>query len=208
MQTKSLLLLLLLLAPCSLVWAEDYTVTSPDGNLKATVSLTDGKLSYSVSRGDRTIVSESPLGLKLSTSNLTESLELVEVDSGTVDDSYTLPVGKRSQLRDHCNTLTLTLKRSTWRMNVLFRLYDDGFAFRYLVPRFGGHTSAILTDEASRIRVANIKSTTACRFLGNSGGNDPNYPYEGDTTPLPSSITAPTICSSPKPTAEASSAPR
>ena len=28
-----------------------------------------------------------------------------------------------------------------------------------------------------------------------------------DTTPLPSSITAPTICSSPKPTAEASSAP-
>ena len=179
MQTKSLLLLLLLLAPCSLVWAEDFTVTSPDGSLKATVSLTDGKLSYSVSRGDRTIVSESPLGLKLSTSNLTESLELVEVDSGTVDDSYTLPVGKRSQLRDHCNTLTLTLKRSTWRMNVLFRLYDDGFAFRYLVPRFGGHTSAVLTDEASRIRVANIKSTTACRFLGNSGGNDPNYPYEG-----------------------------
>lgn len=178
MQMKKLLLGLALMQ-VAVLCAEDFVATSPNGSLKATVSLTDGKLSYSVSRDGRMLVSKSPLGLKLSTSNLTESLELVEVDSGTVDDSYILPVGKRSQYRDHCNTLTLTMKRNTWRMNVLFRLYDDGFAFRYLLPKYGGHASATLIDEASRIRVANIKSTTACRFLGNSGGNDPNYPNEG-----------------------------
>ena len=76
------LLLGLALMQVAVLCAEDFVATSPDGSLKATVSLTDGKLSYSVSRDGRMLVSKSPLGLKLSTSNLTESLELVEVDSG------------------------------------------------------------------------------------------------------------------------------
>lgn len=158
--------------------AEDYSITSPDGHLRATVHLVDGKLSYTVNRDSRTIVNESPLGLKLATADLTEELELVSIDSAVVDDSYTLPVGKRSHYRDNCHTLSVLTKKGTWRQEVLFRVYDDGFAFRYVMPKYG-HTSAYLTGEASRIRVANISSTTACQFLGNTGGNDPNYPYEG-----------------------------
>lgn len=159
--------------------AEDYNVTSPDGTLKATVRLTDGKLSYAVSRNDRTIVDESPLGLTLSAIDLTEGLEVIKTENGTVDDAYSLPVGKRSQYRDHCNTLSVLTQKDTWQLNVLFRLYDDGFAFRYVIPKYSGHTTGVLTNEASRIRIANLKSCTACRFLGNPGGNDPNYPYEG-----------------------------
>ena len=159
--------------------AGDYSVSSPDGHLTAIVRLTDGKLTYTVSRDDRTIVNESPLGLKLSAIDLTEGLELVETENGTVDDAYWLPVGKRSQYRDHCNTLSLLTQKENWQLNVLFRIYDDGFAFRYVIPKYGGHMTASLIDEASRIRVANLKSCTACQFLGNQGGNDPNYPYEG-----------------------------
>ena len=161
------------------LWAEDFCVTSPDGHLKATVRLVDGKLSYTVSRDDRIIVNESPLGLKASTFDLTENLELVSVDSAVVDDSYTLPVGKRSQYRDYCHTLSVTTSSGKWRQDIIFRLYDDGFAFRYMIPRYGGHTNVILNEEASRIRVNNFTKCHACRFLGNSGGNDPNYPYEG-----------------------------
>jgi len=178
MRTRTLLLCFLALQTPT-IWAEDYVVSSPDGHLKVTASLVEGKLSYTVTRDDRTIVSESPLGLKFNTADLSEGLELVETENGTVDDSYSLPVGKRSQYRDHCNTLSVATKKGTWKMNVLFRIYDDGFAFRYHVPKFSGHSIAYLTDEASRIRIPNINSVLACRFLGNSGGNDPNYPYEG-----------------------------
>ena len=179
MQTKILLLCAFLLQATSSLLAEEFSVSSPDGHLKATVILADGKLSYIVSSNDITIVDESPLGLKLSTIDLTKDLKLVEAENGSVDDVYSLPVGKRSQYRDHCNTLSVLTEKGTWKLNVLFRLYDDGFAFRYVIPKSLGHSSAILTDEASRIRIANLKSCTACRFLGNSGGNDPNYPYEG-----------------------------
>ena len=158
--------------------AEDYTVTSPDGSLQAIVSLKDGTLSYTVSRDGRTLVAESPLGLKTSATDFCEGLELAKVENDTVDDSYTLPVGKRSQYRDHCNVLSVTTKKGSWKLTVTFRLYDDGFAFRYQIPK-SGHSTANLTGEASRIRVEGWKNCTACRFLGNSGGNDPNYPYEG-----------------------------
>ncbi len=179
MRTQTLAILLAAFCLQMSVKAEDFTVASPDGSLKATVSLTEeGKLSYTVSRDERIIVDESPLGLKLSSTDLTEGLELVEAVSGSVDDSYSLPVGKRSQYRDCCNTLSVMTKKGSWKQEVLFRVYDDGFAFRYAIPK-SGHTSAILVGEASRIRVADIVSTTACQFRGNEGSNDPNYPYEG-----------------------------
>ncbi len=161
------------------VGAEDFSVSSPDGHLTATLHLSDGRLSYSVSRDERTIVNESPLGLTTSLVDFTEGLELLETENGSVDDAYTLPVGKRSSYRDCCNTLSVLTRKGSWQLNVLFRLYDDGFAFRYVIPRTGSQSTAVLTSEASRIRVSDIASTTACRFLGNSGGNDPNYPYEG-----------------------------
>ncbi|MBR5053261.1 MAG: glycoside hydrolase family 97 N-terminal domain-containing protein, partial [Bacteroidaceae bacterium] len=142
--------------PTLTIGAEDFTVASPDGHLKAVVTLSDeGKLSYTVSRDERTIVSESPLGLTISAADFREGLELLEAVNDSVDDAYTLPVGKRSQYRDHCNTLSVTTKKGTWKMTVLFRLYDDGFAFRYVLPKYGAHSKAILTEEASRIRVAN-----------------------------------------------------
>ena len=159
--------------------AEEYSVTSPDGHLKATIYLVNGKLSYTVNRDSRTIVNESPLGLKTSVVDFTENLELVSVDSSVIDDAYTLPVGKRSQYRDYCHTLSVTASQKSWRQTVIFRLYDDGFAFRYLIPKYGGHSSVVLTEETSLIRVKNFTKCHACRFLGNSGGNDPNYPYEG-----------------------------
>ena len=59
-------LMLLSLTLC----AEEYSVTSPDGHLKATIHLVDGKLSYSINRDSRTIVNESPLGLKTSVVDL------------------------------------------------------------------------------------------------------------------------------------------
>lgn len=159
--------------------AEDFSVSSPDGHLTANVHLIEGKLTYDVTRDDRKIVDESPLGLRMAAADLTEGLELVSSSTAQVDDPYWLPVGKRSSYRDHCNILSVVTSKGTWRQTVQFRLYDDGFAFRYVLPKYGNHASATLTGEASRIRVSNFSNATACRFLGNSGGNDPNYPYEG-----------------------------
>ncbi len=174
------LLLAGLLALPSVLRAEDFTATSPNGKITATVSLTDGKLTYSVHKDGRLLVAESPLGLKTSTTDLTEGLSLVSSAKAEVDTPYSLPVGKQSQYRDHCNVLSVVTQRGTLRQTVQFRLYDDGFAFRYIIPKYGSNTRVTLTGEASRVRMAKFSSCLASKFGDNI--HSPNYPYEGHCT--------------------------
>lgn len=157
--------------------ADEFRVSSPDGKITATVTLDEGQLSYTVHKDGRLLVAPSPLGLKTTNVDLTQGLNLVSSDTAVIDDPYTLPVGKQSQYRDHCHMLSVVTERSSLRQTVQFRLYDDGFAFRYVIPKSRSFSRVVLTEEASRIRMANFSNSLACKFIGNI--QSPNYPYEG-----------------------------
>ncbi len=157
--------------------AEDFRVSSPNGRITATVTLDGGKLSYTVHKDGRLLVAPSPLGLKATNVDLTRELSLLRSDTVVIDTSYSLPVGKQSQYRDHCHMLSVQTESSPLRQTVQFRLYDDGFAFRYVIPKVKSLTNVVLTEEASRIRMADFSNSLACKFIGNI--QSPNYPYEG-----------------------------
>ena len=157
--------------------ADEFRVSSPDGKITATVTLDEGQLSYTVHKDGRLLVAPSPLGLKTTNVDLTQGLNLVSSDTAVIDGPYTLPVGKQSQYRDHCHMLSVVTERSSLRQTVQFRLYDDGFAFRYVIPKSRSFSRVVLTEEASRIRMANFSNSLACKFIGNI--QSPNYPYEG-----------------------------
>ena len=157
--------------------AEDFRVSSPNGKITATVTLDEGQLSYTVHKDGRLLVAPSPLGLKTTNVDLTQGLSLVSSDTVVIDTPVRLPVGKHSQYRDHCHMLSVVTERSSLRQTVQFRLYDDGFAFRYVIPKSRSLSRVVLTEEASRIRMANFSNSLACKFIGNI--QSPNYPYEG-----------------------------
>lgn len=157
--------------------ADEFRVSSPNGKITATVTLDEGQLSYTVHKDGRLLVAPSPLGLKTTNVDLTQGLNIVSSDTAVIDDPYTLPVGKQSQYRDHCHMLSVVTERSSLRQTVQFRLYDDGFAFRYVIPKSRSLSRVVLTEEASRIRMANFSNSLACKFIGNI--QSPNYPYEG-----------------------------
>lgn len=157
--------------------AKDFRVSSPNGRITATVTLDGGKLSYTVHKDGRLLVAPSPLGLKASNVDLTHGLSLLFSDTVVIDTPYSLPVGKQSQYRDHCHMLAVGTEKSSLRQTVQFRLYDDGFAFRYVIPKVNSLTNVVLTEEASRICMANFSNSLACKFIGNI--QSPNYPYEG-----------------------------
>ena len=160
--------------------AETFSVSSPDGKISAAVHFTEGVLTYSVQRSGRNIVDESPLGLKTASVDLTEGLTFVSKATASVDTPYDLPVGKQTHYRDHCNILSVVTEKGGMRQTVQFRLYDDGFAFRYIIPKYGANTKVTLTGEASRVCVSSFSNSLACKFIGNI--QSPNYPYEGHYT--------------------------
>ena len=115
-----------------------WSLTSPSGKTGATIYLSEssGKLIYKtflVNGGDSTTLTlESPLGLIMSQQNFAENLRFTGLDSALVDEEYTLMSGKQLSNRNYAKELTLKFQNSNaGKMNVVFRAYDDGIAFRY-----------------------------------------------------------------------------
>ena len=127
----------------------ELQTASPGGDLVVKFWTDGSTYYYSVeSRSGATIIKPSALGLSLSTVNFTGGVTVqpsAAVRTET-DDSYTMPYGKHSHLRDHCTELTFPLMKNNDRLDVMFRIYDDGIGFRY-----GYGSGADIKEEASQV---------------------------------------------------------
>ncbi|MFM8433494.1 MAG: glycoside hydrolase family 97 catalytic domain-containing protein [Bacteroidota bacterium] len=132
-------------------------IHSPSGNIKLTVIERDGEFGCSVGFRDKSILSCSPFGYVLRGKNpLTCFLQL----SSTIVDSfstYSMPWGTASAYQNHFRELSLKLVscNDSFPMTIRFRVYDDGWAFRY-ESDFSGDSLLIL-KETSTFRFQNIK---------------------------------------------------
>ena len=120
-------------------------IASPDGNVvffladAAMPNLSEPKrngLRYAVDLHGKWLLDESNLGLKLQGAPaIGPGMHKVAVHTGQHDETYTIPVGKTSSVRDQYNSAVIDLADDTGRkMSVEVRAYDDGVAFRYLLP--------------------------------------------------------------------------
>ena len=120
-------------------------VTSPDGQIvfilsdaaqTHVVDPASNDLRYAVDFGGKWLMDESVLGLKLEGQPaLGPGMRQVKVETGQHDETFTIPVGKTSNVRDHYNSAQVDLADDSGRkMTVEIRVFDDGVAFRYVVP--------------------------------------------------------------------------
>ena len=161
MTTLLRLLPLLILSSCPLplVAAEDaaepLTLESPNGRLRVAFRLGEGgRPAFDVAYRDIPVAAGA-LGLEFSGSGpLRESLEVVGTRRQSRDETYKIPVGKASSARDHHHELIISLKETApphRRLDLAFRAFDDGVAFRYLIPGQEPLADFVLTDEQTRL---------------------------------------------------------
>jgi len=150
---RILLTCLLALAVSHPLFAKSYKLASPDGNIKATVTFdeTAGTLAFQATCGETSIFAESPLGILTNKARFTDGLQLLGVAEAKIDETYTLPQGKVSTYHNKANELTLSLEKEGHKLNVIFRAYDEGIAFRYAIPGTG---DVEITEEATAFHVA------------------------------------------------------
>jgi alpha-glucosidase len=125
--------------------ATGIQVKSPSGQIvfslsEAPKSQATGQASndirYSVSFHGKLLISESILGLKLQAqSALGPGMRKVNARTSEHDETYTIPVGKTSTVRDHYNSTVADFEDASGRkLSIEIRAYDDAVAFRYIVP--------------------------------------------------------------------------
>jgi len=90
------------------------------------------------------------LGLCVSGTNLLEKAVLKSIRSGESDSTYNMSYGKNNPIRNHYRELTLDWESEAaplQKFQVIFRVYDDGVAYRYLLPKQKGVESIKITAE-------------------------------------------------------------
>lgn len=147
-------LVLIVLIPASL-GAEPLAFDSPDGRNRIHFTLTDqGEPAFEISRSGVPLAS-GRLGLEFAGSGLLGSgLKIVGNRRHLHDERYAVPVGKTSSARDHHQELIVSLEEIApphRKLNIAFRAFDDGVAFRYELPKQETLGEFVLTDEFTRL---------------------------------------------------------
>ena len=110
--------------------AHTYDLTSPDGEVKVSVNVSNGGINcieYSVDYGDEKILLPSWIGLEFKDMPL--SYVVRNVQRRSIDQMHTAVVPVKSRyVADKCNELKINFKGG-W--SVVFRAYDDGVAYRF-----------------------------------------------------------------------------
>ena len=133
-----------------------FTVLSPDGKLELVFDNGAKGMCWSLRREGKELVSPSPLGIKFAKSSASSvgdlaPLKVIGEKRGGADSAWKPQVYRRGEVRDRYNELEVALEeiqareptvgmgrtevaKAPRRITMVFRAYDEGVAFRYVIP--------------------------------------------------------------------------
>ena len=120
-----------------------------------TVGVKDHRPFYTVDYQGRTLVAPSHLGFRLDDEELGANMTMGKVGRSSKDETWTQPWGENETARNHYNELTVDYREHTGRlMQVVFRVFNDGFGFRYNLPSQDKRKEYCIQDELTEITLA------------------------------------------------------
>lgn len=126
------------------------TVLSPNGKISVELHLDGGKIYYSAMKNGKTILNKSQLGFVLKDGNLDRNFKITKVKHSSFDENWHQPWGEEISVRNHYNEMVATVKdisKLKKTFLVKFRVFDDGFGFRYEFPQQKNLKDFVIMDE-------------------------------------------------------------
>jgi alpha-glucosidase len=153
--------------------AEPLSLSSPDGNLKVTFELKANpqpylpgeRAYYSVSYQGKPVLDDSPLGLDfIDQPALDRDFEILHTARDSHDDTWENHFGTERNVRNHYAEMTVSLREKSAPgryLDVVFRAYNEGVAFRYVLPHEGPLDQFTISSELTGFHFARPGSTFA-----------------------------------------------
>ncbi|WP_333599717.1 glycoside hydrolase family 97 protein [Flavobacterium sp.] len=122
----------------------------------------DGKPTYSVSYKNKAVILQSGLGIKLKEGgDLTSGFSIENTANKSVNESWQPVLGEQANIKNNYNEMTISLlqKNSGRKVNIIFKAFDEGVAFRYEFPKQANLNYFIISDEVSQFNLAGNHKT-------------------------------------------------
>ena len=141
----------------------DNTITSPDGKINLSFNLVKGTPVYLVTYNNDTIVNTSRLGFEFKEQgSMKDQFEIIASTISSADETWQQPWGENKTIRDQYNQLKIELKEageSGRLLNIFFRTYNDGAAFRYEFPEQQNLKEFVIQNEITEFNITSNPTT-------------------------------------------------
>ena len=130
-------------------------ISSPSGNIKTFVYSKSNGANYEVFHKNQKVINSSQLGIVFKNGfSLFNDSEVKNVQNNYFDDSWELPWGEVRKIRNNYNETIITYQQDIASYKLIFRVYDDGIAFRYQINNFiNKNDSIIITNELTQFNL-------------------------------------------------------
>ena len=133
-------------------------VQSPNKTIKLNFIQTQkGELSYSVSYNNEIVIDTSYLSFDLKNqASLKEGFEIVKSNLSSIDELWQMQWGEQIDVKNNYNELVIELQETSEpkrKLNLEFKLYDDGLGFRYVFPEQDNFKEVFILEENTQFNL-------------------------------------------------------
>lgn len=132
----------------------ECSVKSPDENICLKFSAESGVPTYKVEYKGEVVIESSKLGIDFKElSGLKENFEVVDFKTQSVNETWDQPWGEFKTITDNHNELIVELMEKSGenrQLNIVFRLFDDGLGFRYVIPEQENLDEVVIANELTQ----------------------------------------------------------
>lgn len=168
---RTFLLILFLNFVVLSVFSQEFTLKSPDESISVKIQ-TGEHTTYSVLFKDTQIIKPSGISFLFSQAPPLGDNMLVLSENASTFDETRQPVLKRfEQIRNRYKQLKIELQEENFpkrKLNLVFRAYNDGVAFRVEFPKQFGERNYVMMDELTEF---NFNSDHTCWSTGSGTGH-------------------------------------
>ena len=168
---------------CWTASSESLQLKSPDGDIVLGFAADAQGMSWTLARKGKTLVESSPLGLTFSgfgspggvRSAPLGEMRVVDRKTRSSDTTWTTALYRRGTVRDNFNELAVELEEVAAprrRFGLVFRAYNEGAAFRYVIPRQEGVGGFEILTERTAWRFPGKCEGWFTSYKGDSNSNE------------------------------------
>jgi hypothetical protein len=149
MKRLFLILFTACLAKCCFAQSSSGTVSSPDKNIQVTCNVAEAY--YTISYKGAVVLQHSKLGVTREDEDFSNNLQLVRITAPViVKENYTMLNAKKKNISYTATQRIFETKTAAGKkMNIIFRVSNDGVAFQYEFPERSTDIKKITTEATS-----------------------------------------------------------